>query len=321
MQSQGYSMVCVCVPRSDATNRKLLHKEQLQVTVCETLYSTVDAETGDRTTDSAEWWSDVLLVEGHAAKDCHGRVLKQLENIGVEHWIKLDAQFQALGKFDEHGDFTGWKADADIPQHWCIFCTTTDEGSDEKKVRDYGEWVTRQMPWVLFFQMCCLLHQVHLIFKQLVAAVDVFLVVLNLTDNLPSTSFFSCASTWSNSWREFSSDYRKTALRMFPAIGYRVANKLPPRMLKGRWGASLRFLDFVLERSFHTVRDIFDHMFNPARAKADMRAPQANANTPIDEDGEEDSERYFRRMGKWRKATYQVTQSLGFRYLVVPSST
>lgn len=78
---------CVEAVRSDATNRKLLHKEALQVCVADSLHSTVDPDTGQRQTDRAEWWSDVLRVQGHAAQDCHSRILKQLENIGVVHWM------------------------------------------------------------------------------------------------------------------------------------------------------------------------------------------------------------------------------------------
>lgn len=76
-------------------------------------------------------------------------------------------------------EFKESQGDGSVPRvqrYLRVFCLTTDEGSDEKKCRDYCNWVSWSVAWVWVFQLCCLLHQVHLISKAMLAGVDIFIL-------------------------------------------------------------------------------------------------------------------------------------------------
>ncbi len=304
-------------PRSDATNRKLVHKEQLQVLVCGSRFSLIDPSAprdNNRVEDRQEHWADTLPVKGHTASATKGLILKQLKSIGVPTWEDQDELYKKLGKFKEDGTFDGWKEGK--PTWRTIYCTTTDEGSDERKVRDDMGYVLASLCFCLFFELMCLLHRYHLICKALLAAADQFLTILEISEELPSQSFVSCCSITSNTLREFSAPLRDAWLKKYPGTPKREASQLPPRCLIGRWGAAAAFLRWWLVRSFEELREVVLFVFVVARAEQEAKAKAQSKNTPKDEEGDDAKENYQVRVGRWRAATLKTTSSEGLRFVV-----
>ena len=162
------SQRCVLAVGSDAANRKLLHEEQLLVCVCACCYALYDKEEGCNTLhlDDQEFWGDCYKVVGHTAGHCHASVLKSLKSIGVPTWVDQQDKFSKIANLKADGSLDSWKGSA--PQHWTVYCATTDAGSDEAKMREYGNWITHVIPFVLWWDNACWHHQVHMrVLKQL----------------------------------------------------------------------------------------------------------------------------------------------------------
>ena len=109
--------------------------------------------------DQQEYWGDIYKVDGHTAAHCHANVLKSLESIGVPHWLKQQEKFKEIAELNPDGSLKKWKSSP--PKHWTIFAATTDAGGDAQKTRDMGNWMTSIIPFVLWFENACALHQVH----------------------------------------------------------------------------------------------------------------------------------------------------------------
>ena len=80
----------------------------------------------------------------------------------------------------------GW----DYLNYISVFTCTTDCGSDETKVRtDYIAYALAPVPWAWYFQVMCMLHQMHIIMRMLLVHTDVFFEVLGIT--LYTTKYFT----------------------------------------------------------------------------------------------------------------------------------
>ncbi len=300
-------------PRMDGTNRKLVHKEQLQVLVVDSKYSVLD-KSGVRITERQENYADVLPIDGHTAAHTHALTLKQLEGLGAPHWrdmVKLDHE---LANVAEDGSFVAWKGGT-APNFIEFFCCSTDNGSDEKKVRDIADFELAPVPFVFWFELACLLHQYHLLAKALLLGLDSFLEILEIP-NLYSKSYFSNIATMSNTIREYSRDIKKSYLSLYPLTPVRIAGQIPPRCLVGRWGASQRFQKFLLARDFAELAAVCRAAF----AKSESAKPRApSASTPVDEEAADATEQFYARLGRWRKACLQSSESIGLRWVVACS--
>ncbi len=261
-----------------------------------------------------ESWSNTLPIKGHDAHSTKSLVLKQLSSIGVPTWEYQSELFASLGKFKEDHTFSHWQGSK--PTWWSIYCCSTDDGSNERKVRDDMQYVLAPIPFCLFFGLMCLLHQYHIIVKCLLSAGDVFLDVLGIVDELPSKSFFSCCSITSNTLREFSASIKEGWFEKFPTTPKSIATKLPPRCLIGRWGSAAAFLAWWLLRDFDQLRTVVFFVFVQAKQKADAEAARrAKSNGPQDDEGDAERDAYHVRVGRWREGILKTTASDGLRFV------
>ena len=163
------------------------------------------------------------------------------------------------------------------------------------------------------------MHKVHLMAKSLMIAIDIVLLVLAVTTCLPSKSFFSNISSFSNTWREYSRDYKKSNAQCHPEAPVKLANKIPPRCLKGRWGSATRFLEFWDLRPFAVIRDTFDHMFvsGPDAQSKRKRARHSTSGQPVDDLGAElEAEQHAEKLGKWRHNAMLIADCYALRVVV-----
>ena len=207
--------------------------------------------------------------------------------------------------------------DKEEPHHWVIYAATTDAGSDETVVKDYMAWLLAVVPWALFFQVACWLHQIHLIMKTLLICCDVWVERLCADDELPSNKYFSNLATLSNCIREFSSKFRCAFISLYPDVVdiKRLACKIPPKCISGRWGAVTTFEKYVVERCWSMMHHVLSRIFGQQPENVDNEVLLAMPKL-VDETSLDDCKRYKAKIGRWRKASLLVTASKKFRLII-----
>ena len=202
------------------------------------------------------------------------------------------------------------------PKRRTNLCITTDAGSDERAMRDAIAFLCALVIFVYYWENNCWQHQLHIVQRGLLSSVDVFLMVLvqQCGAEFPSTSYFSCLATWSNSIREYSSKLKNAILFLYPLTPVRVAGKLPPRCLTNRWLCVVRFQRHILFRSFELMRDATELVFVKRKHEfEEVPLTPVAAGAPVDEDATRETASYFEKVGRWRKASIILAFSRHFR--------
>ena len=184
------------------------------------------------------------------------------------------------------------------PRHrkWHLQCT--DAGSDEKKVRDYAQFIISRIPWAFGMADDCMQHQLHIINSGLLKTLDQWLVLFSLTACLTSVFYFSLIATLANTLREYSARCKERHLELYPGTTLRFAGKLPPRCLSGRWMSSINFVEWVLQRGFEKLRAILNAVI--ADLPSASGAPAGGASAPRDETDELTAEQREAKLSKWK---------------------
>ena len=108
-------------------------------------------------------------------------------------------------------------------------------------------------------------------------------------------SFFSNMAKMSNSWRSphiAAQMYRNWAILFGEARAKEVAGRLPPRVLKGRFGSMHLVGRFFLRATKHQTSAVFAKVFlkpQPVKQTPDMLVEDA------------EGEDYFSKVGRWRR--------------------
>ncbi len=274
-------------------------------------YSLIDDDCQPWTT-SRECWADLVKMDGKTAQHAYGLALRGLENIGCPSYSQEAADF-AMYKAEHPDDHFCRK-----PPYFKNYCNTTDAGSDEAKHREMAAFVLSSIVWCLFWETNCYLHQLHLIMKVLFAQIDIMLVALNC----PHDKYFSALSVLSNSLRECSAKVRKGWLTLFPDMDdvKTIARKIAPKCLSGRWGATTEFEKYLAKIPWDKLHAVVKYAFGisdaPEPEPTAAAAPAPSRNTPFDEVAADETKEYKKKIGKWRKASVNVTKDSIFRIVL-----
>ena len=107
-----------------------------------------------------EIWCDLLIQEGKSAEHCNATTLKQLTGVGSETWQSELNRYNEICEQGTSGEYLGMKDGIAEPTYWSAFCITTDNGSDERKMREYVAFLLALIPWMVVIIHRCYLHQV-----------------------------------------------------------------------------------------------------------------------------------------------------------------
>ena len=272
-------------------------------------------DNGGRTANNLSGWGDLLLVKSKAAEATHAYTVKQLRSLGAETWHEEHARYTAMAITDEGSFFKEMKPGVPYPKALSVYCFTIDGAGDETKVRNRASFLVAPIPWVLFFDLCCLLHQLQRICRTSLKQVDLFCQLFEV----PGTYYGSLA-TLSNTMREYASDLRTTVLDWFkddPEFSEikKRWSRIAPRCLSGRWGCVWKFEEYAMARPFPLIARLFEHIFRNKSEKFDGAAANRDRD-PAAESTLDDSKNCIAKLGKWRKKSVEVVNSKRFRFIL-----
>ena len=113
-----------------------------------------------RFSEEREIWCDLLIQRGKKAEHCHANVVKQLNGVACVTWIDELRRYTQTTIQGPKGKFISMKPGVAQPNYYSIVLITTDNGSDEKRMRDTVSFLMAFVPWVLVIELMCYLHQV-----------------------------------------------------------------------------------------------------------------------------------------------------------------
>ena len=268
-QSLGGCIYRVDSIRSDATNAKVLHTESLHVTFAVSRYCYYD-QTGSYAQVTDQFVGDLLVQKSKTAGHCLGMVTKQLRSVGAPvSWQDDVALYTKLTTQDSDGN-TIWKPGVKIPKRWNVVCNTTDAGSDQVASRDMIAWELSPIPWCLYFELSCFLHQLHILDATSLKRCGGFIALL--APHLGT--FFGTLATISNTWREVSAKVREWWTEFSgPADGKKFGNQIPPRCLSGRWASHIKSQMFLLNRPPHQLTRVLLFVVGGIDSAVDVDVP------------------------------------------------
>eukprot|EP00969_Alexandrium_andersonii_P212877 9400051-Alexandrium_andersonii.AAC.1 len=125
--------------------------------------------------------SDLLAIDSQTAEACHALIRKQLASVGCPAWTR-------------EGNITDDVAGVRVMR---VFIGVTDSGSDEVAAKNMISSEVLADPHTLFFSMVCWMHQIHLVVKKSLVAMDRLLE----QTNRPMRKYFGTVAKIMNVWR------------------------------------------------------------------------------------------------------------------------
>ena len=166
--------------------------------------------------------------------------------------------------------------------HVSIWLACTDAGPDQARLsRDVANDLSEhKSAWVTW--TCCLIHQLHLMIKRQLARA--------------TSTFFSDLAKMCNVWR---APHNAVAIYdawrdlYSPARAKQVAHKLPPKLLRGRFGSLDRVSQFFLNATMVETATVYRHVF-VAAAHEKLPDPEKFRQ-------DEDEEDYRAKLTRWKR--------------------
>jgi len=171
--------------------------------------------------------------------------------------------------------------------HVSMYLGGTDAGPDQTGT---AKLVTKEVaddPYVWVVWVFCVQHQLHLMVKRQLARV---------------AKFFSSLAKMSNTWRSpnaAAAIFRSWAHKFGLDRAREVAIRLPPRVLRGRFGAIHNVGKFFIKATRPETAFVFKDVFDPE--SEERLAPDL-----LVEDA--DGESYQSKIGRWRKDAVQAVR-------------
>jgi hypothetical protein len=173
-----------------------------------------------------------------------------------------------------------------------FWMVTTDAGSDERKARAMLLAKTESLPNTLVFDIDCLAHQYQLM----------VLGALNQGEKLFKSElaapfpYYGTLSKLMIVWREHARDIFDTwADKHGPMESIKYARRIPPKCIRGRWGAVSRCEVFALAPPIDHLMDVLMHVAQQGTK------PSRKKQQSLDEAEAEDAECYSEKMARWRQ--------------------
>ena len=199
-----------------------------------------------------------------------------------------------------------------------VFCLIAHAGSDKKMQRTMAEDIMRPVPYLMVYSYNCLIHQLHLLQKGLIATAQAICLILNA--DLGQTTYFGGVATMLNSWCEFFQALKGTWHIEYGAEDtLHVFKRYPPRALVGRWGALNNGETYLLARNWMNAKEIMVKVLGKKESAAAAAAAKQKTNplaTLLGEEHEHDALVYDQTMGRWRKTTLRLYSCPVFGHIV-----
>ena len=318
--------------RSDATNAHVWQSSKLHTTEVNSLFTTepvLEDTTVDDVINSREerrLLGDLQVVRNSTAEGTLGCIRKQLMSIGAINPMQMMQMQQlvaagpdsalTLPSSSSPGALCDYSDSADnmqatdskmrpmltyqpedgkevrVLQAWLA---VTDAGGDEKKARGYLQAMTSRMPFCIFFDHDCFLHQYQLMVKGHLAHCD----KLFMEDLGADYRFYASLSKLMIVWRDKARDIHDCWHKLYPSEAARMAGKVPPKCIRGRWGAVSNCEAFILERPREHLVNVLDKVFGNG---ANQTAGHCGSTVGLEDDPyEEDCQAHSIKMGKWAR--------------------
>ena len=194
-----------------------------------------------------------------------------------------------------------------------IFLLVTDRGSNEVLAKKLWATLARDTPQVIIFPMDCLEHQSHLITLQ----------SLKLADDLlkrhgADFKYFASLATVSNTLRDVARNFFESWCDIHgDVLGVKVAKKLWPKLIGGRWNSCDEVEKRMLQCGGKTMmgpvlKSVFSKKKDFPNDAPPKQSDSSKANTGgadvVDELNYQESQAYSRKMGLWRRNTEKYVQ-------------
>ena len=189
-----------------------------------------------------------------------------------------------------------------------LFMYTSDAGSDQTSMRKIVKAMVDYCPYILYIDLDCLKHQVHLAVKTGLLQIDAFLHHMK-----SKWKYYSSLAKLINVWREKAQAVFNEFLRRWgPQAAMEKAFALPPRCISGRWGSVSACQAWLSNAGGNELTRVLEPLLaSPARENQPEVAPLQDAEAEADLSVELDAERveaqaaYRHKMNRWHKETLQ----------------
>ena len=178
-----------------------------------------------------------------------------------------------------------------------IWLAVTDAGPDEQKVKQYLEAMLNPLPFVALFTIDCLLHQYQLMVKGELTLLDTLFKSLFKADY----QYFGALCKVMIVWREYARDIYDVWAEDNVLEAHDFARLVPPKCIRGRWGAISRCQEFILRPPAGRLVTILTKAFEAMSKKRTSKKRKTPAPV-LDEVGQESTEAFRVKMGKYQTA-------------------
>ena len=243
---------------------------------------------GPDAVDTDSWGRDIMPDLALVPPKCGGleaRALyfRQMASVGAPIWL-------CAARVGGGSGGSGWDAGAG---HIRVMLFVSDAGSDQRECAELIEIETVGDPLMLVLRQFCALHQLHLVVKKTLEKDPTYLRKLATLCN----TWRAAGNTFNifQAWKEVISE---------PEARHK-AFRLPPRPLKGRWGAIVGCEKYFLACGMDDTRSVFQNVFGEASASAPRRRRRRKGNARASELEDalagsiEDAETYTETVGRW----------------------
>lgn len=209
---------------------------------------------------------------------------------------------QLLGIYKVQMQSMGVPAFTDACKHTRIYTMVTADGPDQKGCEKLVARSMKNNPASLFCRFKCLLHQLHLIVgKQL--------------KRLSPLGYYSKVAKIINVWRSCGTPHK--IFRAYKAMhgekrAKEVANRLPPRALRGRWGSITAAEEFLLKCGHAELPAVFCNAVGLDEGHGEDAEEAMVVDISSVEVCDVDSAVYRQVMGRWRKESIAAIRSNDF---------